>query len=47
MRQAILNLFPGALVWHYCLNKAGFSGHCLTQTDQFVTADVCNQYRGD
>jgi hypothetical protein len=47
IRQAILNLFPGALAWHYCLNKAGFSDHFRTKIDQFITADVCNQYRGD
>ena len=44
IRSAMLELFPAALVPHYCRNRDGFSQSYRELIDEFVTAQMCNRY---
>lgn len=45
IRSATLELFPAALIPHYCQNRDGFSESYRILMDDIVTADMCKKYQ--
>ena len=41
IKSAILELFPGTLIPHYCLNREGFSESYREMVDEYITPQMC------
>ena len=40
--DVILDVFPGPLIPHYCLNRDGFSESFRSMLDEFITTQMCS-----
>jgi len=43
IRDASLTLFPGALIPHYCTNRAAFSDSYKAMMDNIITPQICQE----